>query len=160
MDPITKGFVKDIEGFCKDQGVDLVTFEKGQRKDDLAHEYLSRFEGDEGVLFVGKAQEKTTTFRTEKRKNPDTGKTYPWIVRATAMVNHYYFYCVDKDFGPFFIKFCSYFPAPRGALIYPPRSGVGLEVISQGEFKRSMQRQQDCSSLLLSASDGSVVASC
>ena len=26
------------------------------------------------------------------------------------MVNHYYFYCVDRDFGPFFIKFCSYFP--------------------------------------------------
>jgi len=29
-----------------------------------------------------------------------------------------------------------------------------------GEFKRSMQRQQGCSSLLLSASDGSVAASC
>jgi hypothetical protein len=26
------------------------------------------------------------------------------------MVNHYYFYCVDEDFGPFFVKFCSYFP--------------------------------------------------
>ena len=26
------------------------------------------------------------------------------------MVNHFYFYCVDRDFGPFFIKFCSYFP--------------------------------------------------
>src|ERR1700685_4321088 len=21
-----------------------------------------------------------------------------------------YFYCVDEDFGPFFLKFCSYFP--------------------------------------------------
>jgi hypothetical protein len=26
------------------------------------------------------------------------------------MVNHYYFYGVDEDFGPFFLKFCSYFP--------------------------------------------------
>jgi len=26
------------------------------------------------------------------------------------MVNHYYFYCIDRDFGPFFLKFCSYFP--------------------------------------------------
>ena len=25
-------------------------------------------------------------------------------------MNHYYFYCVDEDFGPFFLKFCSYFP--------------------------------------------------
>ena len=39
-----------------------------------------------------------------------TGGTYPWIVESTAMVNHYYFYCVDEDFGPFFLKFCSYFP--------------------------------------------------
>jgi hypothetical protein len=110
MDPITKDFVADIHRFVKREGVDLVTFEKGQRKDDVAHEYLDRFEDDEGVLFCGKAQEKTTTFRTEKRVNPSTGKSYPWIVRATAMVNHYYFYCVDRDFGPFFIKFGSYFP--------------------------------------------------
>jgi hypothetical protein len=34
----------------------------------------------------------------------------PWIDYTTAMVNFYYFYCVDEDFGPFFIKFCSYFP--------------------------------------------------
>ena len=26
------------------------------------------------------------------------------------MVNHFYFYCLDDDFGPFFLKFCSYFP--------------------------------------------------
>jgi hypothetical protein len=31
-------------------------------------------------------------------------------VKSTGMVNHYYFYAVDDDFGPFFIKFCSYFP--------------------------------------------------
>ena len=110
MDPITKDFVADIHRFVKHEGVDLVTFEKGQRKDDVAHEYLADFDGDEGVLFVGKAQEKTSTFRTEKRTNPLTGRTYPWIVRATAIVNQYYFYCVDADFGPFFIKFGSYFP--------------------------------------------------
>ena len=28
------------------------------------------------------------------------------------MVNHYYIYLVDRDFGPLFIKFCSYFPYP------------------------------------------------
>ncbi len=71
MDPMTKKFVSDVERFVDDQGVDLVTFEKGQRKDDLAHEYLASFEGDEGVLFVGKAQEKTMAYRTEKRWNPE-----------------------------------------------------------------------------------------
>jgi hypothetical protein len=28
------------------------------------------------------------------------------------MVNHYYVYILDRDFGPLFIKFCSYFPYP------------------------------------------------
>ena len=44
------------------------------------------------------------------RKHFGQGGTIPWIDYTTAMVNVYYFYCVDKDFGPFFIKFCSYFP--------------------------------------------------
>ena len=26
------------------------------------------------------------------------------------MVNHFYVYCVDRDFGPFFLKFSTYFP--------------------------------------------------
>jgi hypothetical protein len=113
MDPISRGFVASVDRFAADQGVPVITFEKGQRKDDVAHEYLAEFEAAgraEGVLFVGKAQEKTRTFRTEKRRNPVTRATYPWIVRATALVNHYYFYCVDAEFGPFFLKFCSYFP--------------------------------------------------
>ena len=110
MDPISKAFVADIHRFVADQGVDLVSFHPGQRKDDLAREYLGRFEGTEGVLFVGRAQEKTTVFRTEKRRNPVTGATYPWLVRTSAIVNHFYIYAVDEDFGPFFIKFCTYFP--------------------------------------------------
>jgi hypothetical protein len=110
MAPMTRQFVSEIERFAEREGVELVTFEKGQRKDDVAHDYLAGFGGEEGVLFVGKAQEKTTTFRTEKRRNAQTGASYPWIVRTTAMVNQYYIYCVDRDFGPFFIKFSSYFP--------------------------------------------------
>lgn len=49
-------------------------------------------------------------FRTERRRNSKTGATYPWLVRSTAMVNQFYVYAVDRDFGPFFLKFCSYFP--------------------------------------------------
>lgn len=108
--PISDAFRKSIETFAKAHDIPLFPFAKGQRKDDVAAEHLREFASQEGVLFVGKAQEKTPVFRTEKRRNPETGYTYPWIVRSTAMVNHYYFYCVDEDFGPFFLKFCSYFP--------------------------------------------------
>jgi hypothetical protein len=61
------------------------------------------------VLFIGRAQEKTSLFRTEKRRDAE-GRAYPWIVKTTGVVNHFYVYAVDDDFGPFFLKFCSYFP--------------------------------------------------
>ena len=107
--PMSERFVAALERFAETEGVDLVTFEKGQRKDDVAQAYLAKFQGEEGVLFVGKAQEKASVFRTEKRRDA-TGKRYPWIIRSTAMPNHYYVYVVDRDFGPLFIKFCTYFP--------------------------------------------------
>lgn len=110
MDPISKDFISAVETFVHQQQVPLLTFAKGQRKEDVALEYRTKFEGTEGILFVGKAQEKTPVFRTEKRTNPHTGQKYPWIVKSTAMVNHFYFYGIDDDFGPFFLKFCTYFP--------------------------------------------------
>jgi hypothetical protein len=108
--PLSERFVQAIERFVDTTGLDLVTFAKGQRKDDVAQEYRASLTAEEGVLFVGKAQEKASVFRTEKRRNADDGSTYPWIYRSTTPVNHYYFYLMDRDFGPLFIKFCSYFP--------------------------------------------------
>ena len=110
MDPISKSFIAAVERFVEQEQIPLITFTKGQRKDDIAKEYHAHFPGTEGIVFVGKAQEKTPVFGTEKRRNPDTGQRYPWIVRRTAMVNHFYFYGLDEDFGPFFLKICTYFP--------------------------------------------------
>lgn len=110
MAPMTETFVQSILRFAKTNDIPIVAFKKRQRKDDVAKEYLAKFPHQEGVLFIGKAQEKTRVVRTEKRSNPNTGAIYPWLVMSTAIVNHYYFYCVDRDFGPFFIKLGSYFP--------------------------------------------------
>jgi len=113
LQPISDAFISKMETFAETRQILVMTFRKGQRKDDLAKEALAVFTkagGTEGVLFVGKAQEKTPVIRTEKRHNERTGRPYPWLVWSTAMVNHWYWYCVDADFGPFFIKFSSYFP--------------------------------------------------
>ena len=109
---ITDAFSAAVRRFAVAQQVPWVDFVRGQRKDDVMHEQLAGFQAAghrEGVVFIGRAQEKTPVFRTEKRRDRD-GKSYPWIVKSTGMVNHFYFYCLDADFGPFFLKFCSYFP--------------------------------------------------
>jgi hypothetical protein len=93
----------------QEQQIPLVRFSKGVRKDDVMKERLRQFKAEEGVVFVGVAQEKCAVPRTV-RKTFANGANVPWLVMSTAMVNVYYFYCKDRDFGPFFIKFCSYFP--------------------------------------------------
>jgi hypothetical protein len=106
---ITDAFCAGMRRFARDQQVPWIDFAKGQRKDDVMHAHLARFTAEEGVLFIGRAQEKTPLFRTERRRDSH-GDSYPWIVKTTGVVNHFYAYAVDTDFGPFFLKFCSYFP--------------------------------------------------
>ena len=105
-------------------------------------QYLAAFEAAgrrEGVLFIGRAQEKNTVFRTEKRRAAD-GSSYPWIVRTTSVVNQFYVHCVDEDFGAFFIKFSSYFPYGARLLVnghhyaqaQAARAGIGFTALDNG----------------------------
>jgi len=153
MGPMTEAFVRSIHEYAKAHGVEMVRFEKGERKDDVFLERLKKFEfaGEEreGVVFIGVAQEKFAAFRTRKKRNPETGTTYPWLYRSTVMCNQYYFYLVDRDFGPLFIKFSSYFPYTARVCIngyeYAKRqlekAGVPHEPLDNGFFSCSDPRR-------------------
>lgn len=73
---ITDAFSTAVHRFAKINQVPWVDFAKGQRKDDVMHEYLAEFTDTEGVVFIGRAQEKTNVFRTEKRHDAH-GDSYP-----------------------------------------------------------------------------------
>src|SRR3954462_14867942 len=59
MAPMSTAFIAAIDHFVEQEHIPLIRFAKGQRKDDIAKEYHSQFQGREGIVFVGKAQEKT-----------------------------------------------------------------------------------------------------
>ena len=101
--PMSRDFTGRLDAFAAAHGIPRVDFARGQRKDDVMHEYLAAFQAagrTEGVLFIGRAQEKNTVFRTEKRRAAD-GRSYPWIVKTTSVVNQFYVHCVDEDFGAY-----------------------------------------------------------
>ena len=139
MDPMSKAFVADIHHFIAARGVDLVHFAKGQRKDEVTQRLLAGFTGAEGVLYVGRAQEKSNVWGTQRRYHAD-GRSYAWLVRSTAFINFFYFYCVDEDFGPFFIKFSTYFPFTAKLCIngnewakrQAAKAGIGFEPLDNG----------------------------
>ncbi|MDP9402037.1 MAG: hypothetical protein M3P85_01600 [Actinomycetota bacterium] len=39
---------------------------------------------------------------------------YPWLVRRDAMVNHFYFYAFDDDFGPVLLEIRDLLPYRPG----------------------------------------------
>lgn len=140
MDPMTKTFVADIHHFITAHDLELVAFAKGERKDEVTQRYLADFTAEEGVLYVGRAQEKSGVWRTQRRQNPATGGSYAWLVRSSAFVNFFYFYCVDADFGPFFIKFGTYFPYTAKLCIngnewakrQAAKAGIGFQALDNG----------------------------
>jgi len=140
MDPMSKAFVAEIHGFVAARGLELVHFAKGQRKDDITRQVLAGFTEEEGVLYVGRAQEKSGVWRTQRRHNPVTGGSYAWLVRSTAFINFFYFYCVDADFGPFFLKFSTFFPFTSKLCIngnewakrQAAKAGIGFTALDNG----------------------------
>ena len=106
---VTRRFRDQVQSFAAENELPLIHFERGERKDDRANQ-LRRERGVRGeVVFIGVAQEKAKTF--SGRKVPEKGPNWFDYTRDKAVcVNHYYFYVDDEEFGPAFVKVCSYAP--------------------------------------------------
>ena len=132
-------FVKNIDLFTKEHDTPIIHFERGQRKDDIATEHRAAFEAEQGVVFVGVAQERALSFKGSKQVKE--GKIVDFdFSRQSVYVNHYYFYLQDRYWGPAFIKICSYFPyaiklclnGHEWAKQQLRREGIGFESLDNG----------------------------
>src|SRR5215468_2034976 len=102
---ITQRWVGAVKAWASGQGIPLVHFEHGDRKDEVANRWRQQRGVRDQVVFLGVAQEKAQTFSGRKE-----GSTFHYDRDKTVYVNHYYFYIDDEDFGPIFLKVCSYAP--------------------------------------------------
>jgi hypothetical protein len=109
-------FVQDVTAFARSHVVPIVRFERGQRKDEVAARYRARFRADEGVVFIGVAQERQFSFKATKRITPPRAVHFSFS-RQSVVVNKYYFYLHDSDWGPAFIKVGTYLPYPVRACL-------------------------------------------
>ncbi len=98
MDPISKAFVARLEEFGGRQ-IPVVPFSKGQSKDDVAREQRRSSRATKGWCSSAKLRRRRRCFEPSGDEMK-TGGPYPWLVRSTAMVNQFYFYCVDATSDP------------------------------------------------------------
>lgn len=71
MDPISRAFVAAMERFAKEQDVPLLTFERGQRKDDVAAEYRAVHERRRGAVHRQGPGESDGVSHGEAQASPD-----------------------------------------------------------------------------------------
>ncbi len=123
LQQMTRDFVGAVNEFARNHGIPVVAFQRGQRKEEVARKRLAKFRGDEGVVFIGVAQENVSALRPiqkgprRRRRTPPGGRPPSFaFYRGVAFVNQYYFYILDRDFGLCFIKFSSF--APFGVRVW------------------------------------------
>ncbi len=137
--PLHDRFVEALDRFAGEGSIPVVRFERRQRKDDVAQQLRRGFERGEGVVFIGVAQERMSSFRGHRRQRPGGSITFDFS-RRSVYVNHYYVYFQDRDWGPGFLKIGSYAPYPiklclnghEWAKQQLRREGIGFESLDNG----------------------------
>jgi len=139
---MTQRFVRAVKEFAGRNGIPMVKFKHGQRKDDIANEIRKKRPVRDGVVFIGVAQEKAVAFTGHKQNNKGYVR-FDYRRDKSVYVNSYYFYLDDKEFGPAFIKVCSYAPwgiklclnGHEWAKRQLVRRGIAFESLDNGFFR-------------------------
>ena len=102
---VTEKFRQAVKAMAERQDIPIYAFKHSERKDDVANRIRKERGVRDGVVFIGVAQEKAQTYQGNKIDGQ-----FLFTRDKAVYVNHYYFYIDDIDFGPLFIKVCSYAP--------------------------------------------------
>jgi hypothetical protein len=102
---ITEKFRESVKALAEREEIPIYQFDHKERKDDIANLFRQQRGIRDGIVLVGVAQEKAQAFQGKK-----VDGSFQFTRDKTVYVNHYYFYIDDADFGPLFIKVCSYAP--------------------------------------------------
>src|SRR6202521_350633 len=102
---VSERFREAVTTQAEREEIPLDQFKHKERKDDIANNFRRQRQVRDGIVFIGVAQEKAQAFNGKK-----VNGQFRFDRDKTVYVNHYYFYIDDEDFGPLFIKVCSYAP--------------------------------------------------
>jgi hypothetical protein len=119
LEKIGNRFRRDVKSFAADHQVPILRLKKpdrtrwDDRKLDHVRPYFDKAEaeGRTGVVAIVAAQEYQWVFSAKNRSEKPGVASFDFI-KEDRRVGMYYFYILDQDFGPGFIKICTYFPYP------------------------------------------------
>jgi hypothetical protein len=140
--------VGELERFLAVHELPVVRFRRGEAKEQVARPYqlAAAAEARSAVVLLGKAQERTEAWAGYKDAgSPLHSKSHPHFSfsRQARVPDHWYFYLWDEQFGPAFVKLCSYAPYPLWVALNGhewakrqlARRGVGFDELDNGLWR-------------------------
>jgi hypothetical protein len=114
LQQIGEAFRRQVASFTLANTIPVVHLKAADRNIEVMRPYLERAAatGRSQVAALGVAQEPQRVFIARKRESDPTTCPQFAVDKVDRRVSVYYFYLWDADFGPGFIKVCSYFPYP------------------------------------------------
>jgi len=119
LEKIGNRFRREVKAFAAEHDVPILHLKKpdrtrfDDRKLDHVRPYLeaAEAEGHTGVVAIVAAQEFQWVFSAKNRSSIPGVVSFDFV-KEERRVGMYYFYIADAQFGPGFIKICTYFPYP------------------------------------------------
>jgi len=110
---IGRAYVEEINRFAGAHEIPVVRFAKSDVKEAVARRHMQQAEREDrsGVVMLGVAQEKAWAWRGWRDGGRDAHPHFEFA-RQAVFVNHHYWYILDPDWGPSFIKTNAYAPYP------------------------------------------------
>ena len=132
---ISEKFREAVKAMAEEHEIPIHKFDHKERKDDVANAFRKKRGVRDQIVFAGVAQEKAQAYNGTK-----VNGQFQFNRDKTVYVNHYYFYIDDEDFGPLFIKVCSYAPwgiklclnGPEWAKRQLDKAGIAYEELDNG----------------------------
>jgi hypothetical protein len=103
-------FSRRVRGYAKAHGIPVIDCSAGQRKHDLAEEYLARTTVTQGLflILVGRAQ--APVWDVNAKHHIERKKPMPYV-------NHYSFHILDPEWGHLTIKISGHPPFPAQVIL-------------------------------------------
>jgi len=142
LQQIGDGFRRSVASFADANHIPVVRLKSTDRNIDVMRRYLDSAarQGRSQVAAIGVAQEPQRVFISRQRDTDPSKPPQFSFDKKDRRVTVYYFYLYDADFGPAFIKVCTYCPWPikvwvnghEWAKQQAARTGIGFTELSNG----------------------------
>jgi hypothetical protein len=140
-------FRRDVKNFAAEHDIPILHLKKpdrtrwDDRKLDHVRPYLEAAEagGRFGVVAIVATQEFAWVFSAKNRSSTPGVVSFDFV-KEDRRVGMYYFYVLDPEFGPGFIRICTYFPYPSRVWVnghewakrQAARAGIAFSELANG----------------------------